>query len=135
MALRGPVQDYSGQQWVCAGMTKTGEPAHRPALQYKPARKRGPATIRWVAASSRVADFTPHAGKAFLHLQLLAFHPEQRIAMHGQYTKFRIAYLAVQLLVVLIKAAKLGIRLHHGIDVIFLLVFKHGATSSCVGNA
>ena len=85
--------------------------------------------------ASRVADLAPHSGKAVFQQQLFLFHAVQFIVVQRQYAEFRIPDFAVQFLVILIKAAELGIRLHHGVYVVFLLVFEHGAASSCAGNA
>src|SRR6185312_4289115 len=95
------------------------------AKQSKPARAR------------RAGEDSLVAGEAqsIFQQKFFFFHAVQFVLVHRQYAEFRITHLAVELLVVLIKAAKLGIRLHRGVYVIFLLLFEHGTASSCVGNA
>jgi hypothetical protein len=100
----------------------------------RPARG-GPARNLRLSQRSSVAYFAPHSGQSILQQKFFFLHAVQFVFVHRQYAEFRIAHLAVELLVVLIKAAKLGVRLHHGVYVIFLLLFEHGAASSCVGNA
>src|SRR5689334_15368652 len=71
----------------------------------------------------------PHDGELVLGAEFFLLHVVQGGVVHRQHAQFGVAYLAIELLVALIQAAKLRIALDQHFDVI-LLVLEHQPTSS-----
>src|SRR5579884_2805769 len=98
-----------------------------------PARPGRPAPARIDSVRGAGAIALPKMRQLVLGPELFLFQFVEGGVVHRQHAQFRIAYLAVELLVALIKAAEFRIALHQHFDFL-LLVLEHQPTSSRIDN-